>query len=244
MTTRFVFGELKKLVAIDEQINAIKKEVATVQKNYAEQTAHLLPLVTQADSLKTTVKDLQKEIDRIALNVADMQAEFDKKDRVLGTLGHPKEYRALETELAGLERRISGSQKESSNLRDKQDTAQLEHDEVVEKLTAEQAKTAALKTEADQQVAAAEEQIAELDKAWKEQFTKVPPALSATYAQIRERVANPVVPVVSSSCSACFESLLYQDNEALDEKTTIRCRSCYRFLFLPDALPESIESAE
>lgn len=241
MTTRFIWDELKKLVALDDQINTTKKEMATAQDEYAQKTTYITKRAAQADSLKSRAKEMHKEIDCLTLNVTEAQAEFERKNAMLGTLTHAKEYNALETELAGLERRITGMQKKIVTLRDQHDTAELEYADMADALVADEAKVADIKAHTNEIVGKCASRIAELELLWKEQFAKVPPALSATYAQLRARVPNPVVPVVSSSCSACFEGLLHQDSTALTEKTVIRCRSCYRFLFLPETPVDQAE---
>ena len=48
---------------------------------------------------------------------------------------------------------------------------------------------------------------------------------------MRRKVADPIVPVLGASCSACYYAILRQDLTKLKKSGVLPCRNCYRFLY-------------
>jgi predicted nucleic acid-binding Zn-ribbon protein len=48
---------------------------------------------------------------------------------------------------------------------------------------------------------------------------------------MRTRTADPVVPVLDGSCSACFHYLTEQDLLLIKKNKLMQCKGCYRFLY-------------
>lgn len=242
MTTKFIWDELKKLVIIDHHINRLKKEISKEESTLAEAKAPLSPVAKRVSELTATIREAKKKIDHLEISLGDLRAKDVKKKAVLETLTQPKEYHALERELAEIERLIVGLENQELKLMEQQEEAQkevhLQEAELarIEETISEQTKQSQVK------IQELESEIAAQEKAWNDQVNHVPSDLSRGYTEIRQRVTNPVVPIVSQSCSACFYGLLYQDTIALGSQTIIRCRGCYRYLFTPDSSTEQLAS--
>jgi predicted nucleic acid-binding Zn-ribbon protein len=242
MTAKFVWDELKKLVIIDHEINNLKKQIKKTQADLETVRAPLAPLKARHDELSHTIRETQKKIDQLELSLAQFRETDAEKKAVLETLSQPKEYHALERELADLERQIVGLESQEIKIMEQQEEAQkeleavaAEHEQVKQAISSQAQETQAVITDL-------EAQIVDHEKKWETQATHVPSDLSKGYTEIRQRVPNPVVPIVSASCSACFHGLLHQDTIALHSQTIIRCRGCYRFLFTPDSTTEQLAS--
>ena len=74
-----------------------------------------------------------------------------------------------------------------------------------------------------------------LKSAYREQRKKdealVSEELLAKYKQMKERVANPVVPIIKGSCSACFYAVKQSDLTAAQQGGLPICADCYRLLY-------------
>jgi predicted nucleic acid-binding Zn-ribbon protein len=64
-----------------------------------------------------------------------------------------------------------------------------------------------------------------------EQAKTVPQEWLTKYQRMRAKVADPLVPVMNTSCSACFYSIPPQDLNRLKKNALLLCRSCYRLLY-------------
>ena len=64
---------------------------------------------------------------------------------------------------------------------------------------------------------------------------------------MRERVSDPVVPILQGGCSACFYKTPEQDLILLKRNKLLQCKNCYRFLFFEkeaETLAEKTETPE
>lgn len=242
MTTKFVWSELKKLVVIDHEINQIRKKITAEEQQLESLRAPLVTIEADRDAHANTAREAKKRIDTLELSVRRFRDEQTKKKAVLDTLTQPSQYHAMERELAELERNIVGLETQMLSVMEAQEEAQRAHDAAVKHYQAAEQELATAQAEISATISEQKEEMVVLEKKWEAQASHVPTDLSKGYTEIRARVPNPVVPVVSSSCSACFYNLLYQDTIAMNQQTVIRCRGCYRFLFIPDATTETLAS--
>jgi predicted nucleic acid-binding Zn-ribbon protein len=56
-------------------------------------------------------------------------------------------------------------------------------------------------------------------------------------------VPDPIVPVISECCSACYYSVLHQDMVKLKRSGVLLCRSCYRFLYYDENEQKDLKKA-
>ncbi|MGD1997734.1 MAG: hypothetical protein PVJ92_02345 [Candidatus Dependentiae bacterium] len=244
MSERFMWKELKKLFVIDHEIATIRKELDSIDAGIRDERQKLPVMKEKADSLSRQTKDFQKKIDLLEIDSKKLKEDDAKKKHLLETSANPKEYSALEKELANLERSLNNITNEELVLLEKKEALQVELNELEEVIATEGERIAQWEANEGSKYTSLNEKLAELEKSWETQNKEVPAELGASYIEIRNRVADPVVPIVAQSCSACFYSLLHQDITALTKKTIIRCRGCYRFLFVPEEKEEANSTEE
>jgi|GEM_PF-2491524 len=235
MTTTFVWTELKKLAVLDYDIHclqqACKKEEATLRALHtaAEKEASSL------HDIETTLRILHKELDAGELEAKSLASQIAVKKRQLESLASPKERVAQEHDIARL-----------ASARDTLDTRLLT---LIDQMTAvqhtlsrqkeEAAANTVLRTHAQEAATAtitrSKAEIAAREAEWQASAPQVPEQLRAEYVQLKKRMPNPAAPINGQACSACFETLLHQELSSLTTRSVIRCRGCYRFLYIPDA---------
>ena len=71
----------------------------------------------------------------------------------------------------------------------------------------------------------------ELEKKRSEAVKLVPKEWLCKYERMKHMVSDPIVPVISESCSACYYAVLRQDMYKLKKSGVLLCRNCYRFLY-------------
>ena len=235
MTQRFVWQELKKLVDVDHQIISLRKK-SHESLSEIEAAQQDLPKIEKCIAEKKALLHvITKQIHQEELVVSDLKAQDEHKKVILEKSRNPREYSALEKELEVVERDIDRRENILISLFDKQSEAQQVLEESKSKHVAAQKKITDLLASKKDEIAAYEDSIAEKEAAWEVLFSGVPEELGKVYREIRSRIPDPVVPIISGSCSCCFSSLLPTDVRALTKKSIIRCSGCYRFLFIPDA---------
>jgi len=242
MTTTFIWHDLKQLVMIDYQINRLRALHLKEQAALSAAKSNLHNKKTAALETEAALRALHKEIDRHELSSKDLRSQINRKKNQLGNLTNNKERIALEHELAKLTSQFDDNDTQTMRV--------MEQHEIITTNYAAQKKIileaeAELKTLEDQTMehyVAHEQAIKALEAEWTAICDLVPAQLRNDYLQLKKRVSNPAAPIVADSCSACFMNLLHTESTSLSTRSVIKCRGCFRFLYLPDATTEQLSS--
>ena len=202
----------------------------------------LTSLRTKHTQCTHAIRTTQKKNASTLLKINRLQESYAAKSKALETVLHEKEYRALENERNEISSQITAAEEEALALMEEEESMQKAYAVVSADIIKTEHVVAEKNAISSSVIKALKTDIATQEAAWKTQAALVPPDLCRGYIEVRQRVPNPVVPIVSSSCSACFYGLLQQDTRALGSQTVIRCRGCYRFLFIPDSSTEQLLS--
>jgi len=235
MTTSFVWNELKKMVVIDHEISRIRKIISKEQEAAATaRITHQKKLEVFA-STEQAVRALQKQLDQCELSIKDLRTQLHRKEEQQARLAGAKEREAIQHEIEKLTKEIDTAETVAMTTLEQQELVKTALEKLKEEvaLSQENTTTACLCSESKCQEHLAH--ITLLEKEWTDLLPQVPEALRKEYLQLRQRMANPAVPIVDNTCSACFTTLLGQEVMSLSTRTVIRCRSCYRFLYVADA---------
>jgi len=242
MTATFSWNELKKLVVIDYAVNelqkALKKEQLAGQaaeKSHAEKISNLA-------AMETTAKLLQKEIDSAELSGRSMREQFKHRQQQIQSLIGAKERTALEHEITDIATKIDQADDSLMLLLEQQDLIKKSISQRKAEVTESENTLLAERQKRASAIAEIEKGKADLLMESSQQILLVPENLRNEYAQLKQRVANPAAPIQNQSCSACFTQLLAQEYTQINSRSVIRCRGCFRYLYLPDATTEHLEN--
>ncbi|MFH0898386.1 MAG: hypothetical protein V1855_02315 [bacterium] len=223
--------KIKNLVICDK--NALeKKEALETVKNAIEHNRKLiLQLQSSTEEKKQTWQEQQKKVHRQEMYAQDLKEQEENKRKQLDSATNQKVYAALTKELKVLERnRLEQENTLMScwnNLEKAENDLTKEKDQntkKVEELTAEIQK----QTETLSQMQAT---LEELEAKRLESIKEIPQEWLQKYERMKHHVADPIVQVISESCSACYYSVLQQDLYRLKKSGILPCRNCYRFLY-------------
>ncbi|MDQ5891085.1 MAG: uncharacterized protein QG604_959 [Candidatus Dependentiae bacterium] len=240
MTAAFVWNELKKMVVIDHEISQLRKATKKEQDQLTlAHTAHQKK-VTALHEAELVIRTLQKEIDRGELSTKELRSQLQRKKNQLSSLISTKERLALEHEICKAEADLDALDTGLMTLLEQQELVKATLKKIKDEVAVSEQAIASLKKCTEDKCHECLEHIANLEHQWEALLPLVPENLRTEYLQLKSRIANPAVPVVSNSCGACFMSLLGQEVMSLSTRSVIRCRNCFRFLYMPDATTESL----
>ena len=231
MVGQSLWKNLKILVNIDKQIEDLKEKIEQTKKILEKDQIIIPKLEAFIGKCKQDYLNDKKNIALLELNAKDLNDREIAKKKALDKVTNPKEYKALEKEI-----KVFSSQR-------------IEQDDLLmkawHKAEASEKNFEQEKTEKEDQIiqlkegiVAQEEALKDLNREFEESQTKrnedsktIPKDWLEKYERMRHRVANPIVPVLGSSCSACYYSILRQDLSNLKKSGVLPCRNCYRFLY-------------
>jgi predicted nucleic acid-binding Zn-ribbon protein len=244
MSTRFVWTELKKLVGIDHEIGNLKTSFHQKESLFAKEQAGMKAITSEHATLSAKLREITKKADAIELELNSVRAEESRKKDQLEKSSNPREYSALEREIALIESSVDELETRLTVQWEDRDAIQTSLERTAEQLKEEEERVNSASNAFDIEKDKFDLTLSSLSAEWNKQAKLVPADLLETYNEIRQRVPNPVVSIVSDSCSACFTALLHQDKLAVTSSAVVRCKGCYRFLCLDEEIPEQAVAPE
>jgi len=220
------------LVNFDQGTYAIQDEIEKTNKSIKEIQLKQAQHVSDLEFIKKQVHDARKEVDQAELEMKELeQKEISQKEKLENSVDQ-QEYRLLSKEIKSIKKRQHDYEEILLVAWNKFESAkkevQAQEARVNEKI--EELKTSMQESQAKLQKL--EQDLQERLKQRDEKTKAVPADWLEKYVLMRSRVANPVVPVVGGSCSACFYQLPPQDFLALKRNRVLQCKGCYRFLYI------------
>jgi predicted nucleic acid-binding Zn-ribbon protein len=232
MIGKSLWKNLKKLVEVDKRIISLGNKIAD-EKRMIEQSKG------EVEKIRKNVKNLEEDYNKARLRIEREEERLDylknaeeTKKRAIDLVSNEKEFNAMRYEISAL----SLQRSEQENIVVK---AWHEADEAKNRLEEEGARLQTIIEATEEKVTEMKSKIAEYEKmlekekALREVAVKsIPAEWLSRYEKMRERVDDPVVPVLNSSCSACYYSIIRKDLQKLKkEGGIVLCRNCYRFLY-------------
>ena len=192
---------------------------------------------------KKTVQKIDDEFHARKKNADALQLELRSIDDRLAFVRksfsdarNPKEYFSLEAEMKQLSEKQSSAEEQLFSVLN-------ELEQTAHNLKLEQQKYATASHAIEQEVARAEKVVKDLESDTQRAFNAieslkpaVQPELLEKFLLMKQRVSDPVVPVVDVACSGCSNMVLEKDLHTLARRTLVECRSCFRLLYLPSAV--------
>ena len=225
------FSHFIDLIAFDQSILVLEKEVSKLVELIKTVEATLVSLDEEYEKEKLLIHNLRKIVDEHELEMRSLdeqeKAARERSERATTT----KEYQSFKKEC------------------DQFKNLQHEHEEVLMAAwnTFEgakknfDAKTAVLNDKKAALVLQIEEyekkkqsmydQIAQLTVTRSGYVQHIPEEWFDKYSRMRSIVPNPVVPVVAGTCGGCSYLLRMQTMMSLDLKKMIECSGCYRLIY-------------
>lgn len=225
------FHQFLELVTFDQAVHgllqkqeACKKEITQIERRMQEQD-------DVCAQFQRSATDARKVVDSLELEMKTLES---KQKEVRSKLEHVVNYK----ESVSLQKEIERIGVQQHDLEDallrawnKLETAEREKNEQCRKVEAKKQEASAEleKTHQEQDAVMAELKTHESQR--EEKKRGIPEEWLQKYETMRLLVTNPIVPMESDSCSACFHELSHQELIRLTRGALLECKVCFRFLY-------------
>jgi predicted nucleic acid-binding Zn-ribbon protein len=232
----FPFHTFLNLVTFDRTIaeleNTIERSEKKLEQIQQQQQAHM-----QAhEQLKAVEHAAKKSVDMKELDVKSLDVRIAKIKYNLDNVANPKEYASLSKELAKAQQEQQDLEVALLQAWHALEGAQRELQRSQHAYDEQQAKINADIASVEQEIAACDQQMAQLLEQRSTKQSGIPEEWLQKYEMMRNRIADPVVPIEGKSCSGCAYILSEQDLVRLAHRALLQCKHCFRFLYDPAVL--------
>jgi predicted nucleic acid-binding Zn-ribbon protein len=226
----------QEIVLLEKKIQERNNEIASFEKEIGVYTQDLEQSKAKAVTLRKAVDMLERE----------MQA-FDEQEKIkrkkLDETSNQKEYQSIKNELETIKKAQHGFEDRLLAAWKEFEAYSVEFDQ--KKIFCEEKLNALNSTiqERMRELAQQEEVVRQKIEQRSAKQEGIPAQWLDHYAMMRTKVDNPVVPVNATNCSACFYAIPQRDMVELRRGVLLRCRDCFRFLYVPTVHSDKQESA-
>ncbi len=226
-----LWQRLKNLVVLDAKSEKIQDDIKLLEEQIKEEKLILPQLQEKIAGLKQAKHDAKKNVDMQELHAEELKNRDTAKRDALENVKNQKEFASVEKEIASLAQQIAEQDdlvvKAWHNLETAEKSAKTEIEQLDEKI--EQLEKTA--SQEEEKITVFKQELIDLEEQKKERAKDVPSDWLERYTHMRERVPDPIVPVLRESCSSCYYAVPPQDLARLKREAVLPCRSCYRFLY-------------
>jgi predicted nucleic acid-binding Zn-ribbon protein len=233
---------LKKLILLDQKLEKLRKQITEIEL-IIEQDQQMLPeLKENIEAVRREVKDAKKSVALQELNTKDLKNKETQKRASLDIVKNQKEYAAIERELEKILEQLNEQENTLIKAWHTLDLAKQKETSEIAALKEKISKIESEILEKENSTLSVKKEIEEIEQQKMEQAKTIPSEWLTKYKRMREKVANPLVPVLNTSCSSCFYSIPPQDLNRLKKNALLPCRSCYRLLYYNEEEENDLQS--
>jgi predicted nucleic acid-binding Zn-ribbon protein len=227
---------LRKVDALDAKAGKLRRELRELPEELVKHKDQAKALAARLGAVHDEQKRLQREIDKLALEVRANEEQVKKYQVQQNTAKTNEEY-------ATLKRQIEALKKASGEIEDKQlalyeriDALKGEEKAAREALKDGEQKLKDEEAAVRKDMDAVEKELGEIMAARAEAEKAVSAPVLALYRRILEKVQNrALAPVVGRTCQGCRMEIPSNDLAMLlGGKEVVPCKSCSRILYLED----------
>lgn len=227
-----LFDHFIALVEFDQLYNKLLHERTSILKQTEDIQDQLRAAQAYLHAGANKVHELKKKVDALNLELKSCDTQKAEKKRHLDNAATPRQYQSLAQEIEALDAKRADYEEQIFDVWQELEQAQKAYDTLNKEVPA---RIEAL----ENNLQALTQQIAFLDIRL-EDYHKTRPGIVeivqkspwfAQYQSMKESVANPVVPVIKNTCTACFYSVTTQDMHNLEDDQLVQCRDCFRLLY-------------
>ena len=227
---------LKRLQAIDGELFRLRRQQQEKPEELERAEAQVAAQEAQLKAAESRLKALQVAQKEKEVELQTREGQVKKLQGQLFQLKTNKEYTAMQREIDTL--KADNSLLEEAILRafDEIDQAVKERQQAQERFATQQAWLGAERERIERELAAIDEQMAQLERGRQVLVPEVAPSALTTYERvldIREGLA--MVPLVSESCGGCHRRLPPQViNQVYLKADLVTCETCNRILYVDE----------
>lgn len=219
------------LVVYDASIRALKKNREQADQSIQSLDLEYKNIEQERIKAKEHVLALHREVDMLERELREFDEVLPVKRQRLALANTPKEYFSLQQEIEAHENIKRERDNELLALWDSFEQERQQYGESEKKIIARKLELEKMVKELRQRLVMLDREIALKAQKRIEKEELVPAEWIERYQAMLKRTENPVVPVESDSCSACFYPISSNDLTALKRHKLLDCKGCYRILY-------------
>jgi uncharacterized protein len=245
LMTKNPLSKLLELVAFDQKQVHMEREIAKLQEELDQDNKETTLCQVALERAKKHAHDSRKDVDSKELEMKALDHEEKDKRNRLDASRDQRQYNSLAKEIEVVQKKQHAL--EEHLVAAWKNYEQAEQEFVSKKEYCDK-KLISLNTviiEKMQQIEALRQQLKEQLTMRDEKKQGIKPELLEKYDAMYKQVSNPVVPLINSSCSACFYQVTQHILHELRRGKLAQCTYCFRFLYYPsEESAEKIENSE
>lgn len=225
------FQRFIEYAELDQKNDRLQQERSSLTRKIEQITQQKDVLLEGNRVLCKNAHSLRKELDLLELELKTLGEKLTRTQKLLNEAPSVKEYTALQHEVESLKDRRSLLEESGLALLTRWEEAQ----KICDQLMVQEPSQV---KEFDNELSVLLKRVEEVDAlkaAYSSQLKKdqqdLDTELLSQYISMKERVPNPVVPLINGQCTACFFSANTKDVAEIMHGGLVRCKNCYRFLY-------------
>lgn len=220
------------LVKLDQIVQQLEKSVRSLTAEIERNDATCASERARVSDAQTTVHTFRKQIAQCELEDKTLLERERTLRKKLDNAASAKEYQALTKELEELQTTKKTNDEQVFGMWNELETAQQQ----LKQAEAQAQQVCSIAEQKKQELHAQQTQIQaqlEQEQGKRDQYcAAVDPEWLQKYETMRASVPNPVVPVITGTCSACSFDIVHADLMQLERHVFVPCRGCYRLLYI------------
>lgn len=231
MTEKSLWQQIKEVVDCDKAIATLRRDIQALELDLAKDRQQGSIRENLTKEKQRTLINLQKDLQLKELHTKDLKAKEDRKRVQHDHAQGQKEYMALEREIGMLGKERSALEEDIVKQWYNVDLLKKDLEDFIAG-NDEQASAVMQDIKAKEDaLAALNQELSKLMETRSIAVGQVEPEIRTQYERMSNNVADPIVPVLKASCSACYYAISPQNLIRLKRAEVLVCRNCYRFLY-------------
>ncbi len=219
------------LIAFDQRCVVCQQAISDL--NFRSQKCDTLiqDCLQERDLLHERMKVVRKQVDEKEREMRDLDQREKEIRHKFDSVANDREYKSLKNEAERMRTKQHLFEEELLMVWNEYETVKKD---VEAKLQALEQREKDVEKEKQETIEKQSQEEVALQRLYQERShyeKNVPVEWLEKYARMRERVKDPVVPVVADSCSVCFHILAQQDLVNVLRGELVTCRGCFRLLY-------------
>ena len=234
------FQKFLELVTFDQQLVQYNKQIEALTKEIKALNEHINSIEKTTALAQQHWHKLRADVDAKELEMQELVTAEKKIQAKLEALERHTEYAPLKKELEATRAKQHDFEQVLIKTWQLAETAEKEY-QACQAINKEKsdgyADQAAKKTQELEEI---KHKIAQFRVDREQKLVDIPAEWLQKYIMMQSRVTNPVVAVVNGACGACNFQVPPQDIAILRKRGLAQCKECYRFLYIPEIMQETV----
>jgi predicted nucleic acid-binding Zn-ribbon protein len=243
MIEKSLWQQIKDVVDCDKALRQLQLDITSHQQGITQDQELVKRQAAELAAKKQQLASAEKSANVNESAIKELKDAEDAKRTRLDNVTNQKEYKGFEKEVENLSRQRSFQEEQVVKQWFTVDALKKEvetKEQAATKITAEKEHDITVKQDIIKEL---EAKLIATQQARVIALGLLPKEWITQYERMKNSVADPMVPVLDTSCSACFYAIPYQDVTKVKKGNVIICRNCYRFLFYDEQAADGAKKA-